>query len=424
MNFPHDNMSAKMNTIVVAGYIAAISTKGVKSLNRLAIYLLAIGAFITGTAEFVVSGILELIASDLQISIAAAGQLITIYSISYAVGALVLVMVTARYERKKVLVYSLIAFIAGSILAFLSVSFAVLMLSRIVMAASGGLYTVVATSYAARLAPQQQQGRAIATVITGFSISLVLGVPFGTLMSVYMDWRYIYLFLAIAALVNAVLLQQYISRLEGSIALTWQEQWLLLRDSRMLTGLLTTVFWILGYTMVFAYIAPLLSSLMDFSLEMISSSLLVLGIAALIGSRLGGYAVDRWGPARTIIISLTLHAAALFLLKSTSVAVSTPIIFMILLLWGAATWTTTPANQYYLITLQPRSSEIILSLNTALMNMGMALGAASGGIVIEYAGIEQISGFAGSIILLAILTSACSFKLNAHAKKGNSHSIN
>lgn len=103
MNFPHDNMSAKMNTIVVAGYIAAISTKGVKSLNRLAVYLLAIGAFITGTAEFVVSGILELIASDLQISIAAAGQLITIYSISYAVGALVLVMVTARYERKRYL---------------------------------------------------------------------------------------------------------------------------------------------------------------------------------------------------------------------------------------------------------------------------------------------------------------------------------
>ncbi|MNW25126.1 Purine efflux pump PbuE [compost metagenome] len=393
-------------------------------MNRLAIYLLAIGAFITGTAEFVVSGILELIASDLQISIAAAGQLITIYSISYAVGALVLVMVTARYERKKVLVYSLMIFIAGSILAFINVNFALLMLSRIVMAASGGLYTVVATSYAARLAPPQQQGRAIATVITGFSISLVLGVPFGTLLSVYMDWRYIYLFLAIAALVNAVLLQKYIPKFEGSVALTWKEQWLLLRDPRVLTGLLTTVLWILGYTMVFAYIAPLLSSLMDFSLEMISSSLLILGIAALIGSRLGGYAVDRWGPARTIIVSLTLHATALFLLKSSTVAVTTLMLFAILLLWGAATWTTTPANQYYLITLQPRSSEIILSLNTALMNMGMALGAASGGIVIEYAGIEQISGIAGSIILLAILTSACSLTLNARSKRGSSHSTN
>lgn len=393
-------------------------------MNRLAIYLLATGAFITGTAEFVVSGILELIASDLHISIAAAGQLITIYSISYAVGALVLVMVTARYERKKVLVYSLMAFIAGSILAFINVNFAVLMLSRIVMAASGGLYTVVATSYAARLAPPQQQGRAIATVITGFSISLVLGVPFGTLLSVYMDWRYIYLLLAIAALINTVLLQKYIPKSEGSVALTWKEQWLLLRDSRVLTGLLTTVLWILGYTMVFAYIAPLLSSLMDFSLEMISSSLLILGIAALIGSRLGGYAVDRWGPARTIIVSLTLHATALFLLKSTTVAVSTLMLFAILLLWGAATWTTTPANQYYLITLQPRSSEIILSLNTALMNMGMALGAASGGIVIEYAGIEQISGIAGSIILLAILTSACSLTLNARSKRGSSHSTN
>ncbi len=88
------------------------------NMNQLIIILLALGAFVTGTAEFVVSGILELISFELDISISMAGQLITIYSLSYAIGALILVMLTSKLDRKKVLLYAISIFILGNLVAF------------------------------------------------------------------------------------------------------------------------------------------------------------------------------------------------------------------------------------------------------------------------------------------------------------------
>ncbi|VWA42866.1 FIG01232049: hypothetical protein [Bacillus altitudinis] len=124
----------------------------------LLIFLLAVGSFVTGTSEFVVSGILDIISDDLRISIPVAGQLITIYSLFYAVGALFLVMATSKLNRKKVLLSAISMFIAGNVLAFFSHHFMLLMLSRVIMAMSGGLYIVLATNYAAQLAPPEKKG--------------------------------------------------------------------------------------------------------------------------------------------------------------------------------------------------------------------------------------------------------------------------
>lgn len=378
-------------------------------MNRIAICLLALGAFVTGTAEFVVSGILELISTDLNVSISMAGQLVTVFSLSYAFGALVLVMLTARFERKKVLLYSMIIFIAGNILALFSFHFHVLMLSRIVLAMSGGLYIVVATNFAAKLGQPAKRGNAIATVITGFSVSLVLGVPIGTLIAAYMDWRFVYLIIAVVTLVNLMLLNKFIPKAHGDNPIPFKQQLLFLQDKQVISGLLTTVFWILGYTMVFTYIAPFLSTSAGFSIEMISSALLVLGVFAFIGSRFGGYAVDKWGPVRTISISLIVHSVALFALTAT--AASTIGAFLTIMIWGAAAWTTTPANQSYLISLKPQSSEIVLSFHTALMNIGMTLGAGLGGVVIKYAAIQNLGWLGGLIVLLALFFSSYSFRI-------------
>ncbi|MDN8590499.1 MFS transporter [Paenibacillus sp. 11B] len=378
-------------------------------MNSFIIYLLALGAFVVGTAEFVVSGVLDIIARDLQVSISLAGQLVTAYALSHALGAWALVMLTSKFQRKKVLLYSLLIFIVGNIIAFFSLNFGMLMFSRIVLATSGGLYFVIATNYAARLAPPGKQGSAIATVITGFTVSLVLGVPIGTFIAAYMDWHYVYIMIAIIAFINFMLLYRFIPQMEGNPPLSLKQQLLIIKDKKVITGLLTTVFWILGYTLVFAYIAPLLSSVADFSIEMISTALLVLGVFAFIGSRLGGYAVDRWGPVRTIPISLIIHAGALFILPIT--AGSTIGVLLTIMIWGTAAWITTPANQFYLITLRPQSSETVLSYNTAVMNIGMTLGAGLGGVIVKYNSVQNLGWIGGVVLLLALAIALVSFTL-------------
>lgn len=125
--------------------------------HQLLIILLAVGSFVTGTSEFVVSGILDMISADLHISIPAAGQLITVYSLFYAVGALFLVMATSKLNRKKVLLSAILVFILGNVVAFFSHHFVLLLLSRVIMAMSGGLYIVVATNYAAQIAPPEKR---------------------------------------------------------------------------------------------------------------------------------------------------------------------------------------------------------------------------------------------------------------------------
>ncbi len=379
-------------------------------MNHLTIYLLALGAFVTGTAEFVVSGILEIISEDLNVSISLAGQLITIYSLSYAMGALVLVMLTAKFERRNVLMASIVIFILGNLIAFVSYNYLLLMLSRIVMAMSGGLYIVVATNYAAQISSAKKRGSAMATVITGFTVSLVLGVPIGTFLAAYIDWRYVFLMIAFVTILIVAVLYKVLPAIKGSTPLPLKQQLRVIQDKRLVTGLLTTVFWILGYTMVFAYIAPFLSTSAHLSLEMISIVLFVLGVFAFMGSRFGGYAVDKWGPNRTISISLLVHAVALFVLTFTMGSLIG--IFITIMVWGAATWTTTPAKQFYLISLRPDSSETILSFNTALMNVGMTLGAALGGVMIQYTSILHLSWISGIFVILALLFITFSFHFN------------
>ena len=373
----------------------------------LLIFLLAVGSFVTGTSEFVVSGILDIISDDLRISIPVAGQLITIYSLFYAVGALFLVMATSKLNRKKVLLSAISMFIAGNVLAFFSHHFMLLMLSRVIMAMSGGLYIVLATNYAAQLAPPEKKGSAMATVITGFTVSLVLGVPIGTFLAGYVDWHAIFLIIAIGTTCLLFLLYRLLPPMEGHSYVPFKQQMQILQDRRVLSGLATTAFWILGYTMVFAYISPLLRQTSGFTLELTSIALLVLGISAFIGSRFGGYAVDQWGPNRTISISITVQMLMLFALSFTQFSVVG--VFITLAIWGTATWTTTPAKQFYLISLKPETSETVLSFNTAIMNIGMMLGSSMGGLIIQYTNVTNLSWIGGLASFVALMLIRYSF---------------
>ncbi|MGO4787029.1 MFS transporter [Paenibacillus sp. 2KB_20] len=382
----------------------------VKNINQFIIILLALGAFVTGTAEFVVSGILETISFDLEVSISTAGQLITIYSLSYAVGAFALVSLTAKFERKKVLLYAIFTFILGNLVAFISNDYIILMLSRIIMAMSGGLYIVVATNYAAQIATVDKRGSAMATIITGFTVSLVLGVPIGTFLAAYLDWRNIFLIIAFVTVPLLLLLYKLLPSIKGNKPVPLKKQIQIIKDKRVITALTTTILWILGYTMVFAYISPLLSNSAGFSIEMTSIALFVLGTFSFIGSRFGGYAVDKWGPNQTISISLFVHAVTLLVLTFTQHSII--YLFITLAFWGVVSWTVTPAKQFYLISLKPQSSETVLSFNTALMNIGMVIGSALGGIIIKYTNIINLSWIGSLFVILALVFIKYSFHLN------------
>lgn len=207
----------------------------------------------------------------------------------------------------------------------------------------------------------------------------------------------------------------------GHSHVPFKQQMQILQDRRVLSGLATTAFWISGYTMVFAYISPLLRQTSGFTLEMTSIALLVLGISAFIGSRFGGYAVDQWGPNRTISISITVQMLMLFALSFTQFSVVG--VFITLAIWGTATWTTTPAKQFYLISLKPETSETVLSFNTAIMNIGMMLGSSMGGLIIQYTNVTNLSWIGGLASFVALMLIRYSFNRHrlAHQQIKSEH---
>src|SRR5690625_3111675 len=115
------------------------------------VYILAISTFIVGLVELIIGGILPNLADDLGVSISKAGQLITIFAIVFAISGPVLLSFTAKIERKKLYLYSLIVFFLGNVLTFFSPNYTFLVIARIVSAMSAALLIVLSLTITARI---------------------------------------------------------------------------------------------------------------------------------------------------------------------------------------------------------------------------------------------------------------------------------
>ena len=153
------------------------------------LYLLALGMFAIGTESFMIAGLLPGIAADLGVGEASAGQLVTAFALTYALGGPLLAIATASLPRRALLVAGMAAFALGTVLAWASASYAGLMAARILLALTAGLYAPAAMALAGTLAVPAQRGRALATVSGGMTVAIVLGVPLGTLLGNALGWR-------------------------------------------------------------------------------------------------------------------------------------------------------------------------------------------------------------------------------------------
>ncbi|PQP88163.1 MFS transporter [Paenibacillus sp. AR247] len=375
------------------------------------VYLLAFGAFVMGTAEMVVMGILGMISNDLNVSVGTAGQLVTLYAVVFAIGTPIHVSLTGKMKRKRLLLLTFTLFVIGNLVAFFSPNFTVLMISRMILAASQGVFTVVALMVGSSLVEPQKQGNAIGIIYMGFSTALVAGTPLGTIIGEFWGWRPVFMLIAALSVLAMIGIAAWMPKVQEQKPTSIRDQLLALKDRRMVSGLMITFFWIAGYQLMFTYIAPFLETAVGMNTTMISTALFVCGLFAVMGSRLGGYGADKWGIGKTLLVSLLLHAAALAVLPLAAATMVSALI--ILAVWFGAAWMTTPAQQYYLISLSPKTSGLALGLNSSMLQLGMAVGAGVGGWVANQTSLMQL-GWVGAVsILLSVITALYSFSLKS-----------
>lgn len=370
------------------------------------IYMLAVVSFLVGTSEFIIAGILDKVAADIGVPVSAAGQLITVFSLAYAFGTPILMAATARLERRKLLLYSLGVFVVGNGMAVVLPGFEFLIVSRIILALSTGVFVVTALTVASKLAPPERQGRAIATLVMGFSTALIVGVPLGRVVASVYDWKMTFAGIGVLGILAILAVSWTIPQTDGEEPVPLRKQLALMKEPRIAVALLVTFFWISGYSIAYTYISPFLLTVTGMSEQGVSAGLFAFGIASLIGSKLGGYGTDKWGVPRTLIGGMLLHAASLILLSLA--AHSSAAVFPLLMLWAFSAWSSGPTQQYYLMTLAPEASGIMLSLNSSVLQLAMAAGAGIGGVVVQQASLTSISWIGAAGVVVAAVTAATS----------------
>lgn len=387
--------------------------------NTLRIYMLAFIGFLVGTAEFVIAGILDKVADSANVSVSAAGQLITIFSIGYAFGPPIIMMTAAKMDRRKLLMLSLSILVLGSILTVTLSGFIFLMVSRVVLAIGTGVFVITAMTIAPKLAAPERQAGAIATVFAGFSAALILGVPIGRVIAAAYDWKVIFWGIGLLSLLGIFAIAKTIPATEAEAPVPLRQQLALLKRSNIAMALGITFFVFIGYSVVNTFMTPFLSTVMGMGERSISIIFFALGIASLIGSKLGGFFGDRIGSGRTLISSVIIQVISLVLLSTILSITSESVVvgISLLMLWSIAAWAFGTTQNFNLVSLAPEASGIMLSLNSSFVQIGIAVGAGIGGIAAGSSSMLAISWIGAASAAIAVLIATISFGLTRLAQR-------
>ncbi|MES9768995.1 MFS transporter [Bacillus altitudinis] len=369
--------------------------------NKTVVYLLALAAFLIGTIEYIITGIIQMVAHDLQVTTSAAGLLVTSLALSAAIGAPIVIALTINMDRRKILTWALIIFILSNFITSISHSFEMVMITRILQGISGGTAIVVAMAVATRLVEREKRGTAIGIILMGLSSSLVLGVPIGTFLSSMIGWKALFAAIGVITLIPLIVVYRRIPSMKEQEPVTLRMQLSILKDKRILLAVAVTLFYVGGYSTLFTYLTPFLQKSANLSITEISGILLLAGICSFLGSSLGGMAADKKGPIFTIFSGIILQIMMLMLLAF--VTGNLVVMVAVIMIWMIATWSTSPAQQLYLVTLVPKSPDIALSVNTSFIQFGFALGSGLGGIVLSRTSILYLSWISAGTVLLALL---------------------
>ena len=360
---------------------------------------LMFGNVVIGMGVMVVAGLLNDIRSALSVSISTAGLLISASALLVSLGAPLLAMLVGRWDRRRVLVGSLVWYALFHGLAALAPGFDSLLTTRVLAMVSAAVFTPQAAACIGLLVPEHQRGRGITFVFLGWSVASVLGTPLGAWIGGTFGWRWTMGLMALLSIVAAGWLQL---RMPAKVvpaplsASAWRQT--LLSPTLMLT-LSITVVSAAGQFVLFSYMAPFVADRFAVGATALSLLLLVYGLCGFAGNAVVSRWIDRIGPPRAMAWALGGMALGMGLINLTTVFAG---MVLAIVPWGLGVFASNSSQQARLVGLSPVLAPASIALNTSAMYIGQAIGASSGGWLILHRGLSSLPA-AGCAVLVCAL---------------------
>ncbi|GAA2216025.1 MFS transporter [Nonomuraea monospora] len=356
------------------------SAKSLIRNPKLALFALALGTFAIGTGEFGSNGIIQLFASDLEVSIPVATYAITAYAFGVMIGSPAITLLAARVNRRTLLLGLIVLFLAGNALSALAPNLALLIVFRFVAGSVQGAFFGAGAVVAAYVYGPGKGGKAFATVMGGLTVATVVGSPLGTFVGQSAGWRTMYWAVVAIGLAAGAALVAWLPRTDDLRGGSITGELAALRRVNVWLMVAVAAFGISSIFAVYTFIGPFITdaALRDASLIPIALAIFGLGMAA--GNHLGGSVADRyvnrgltWGYGGVLVLLALIGVAG------DNLAVLLPCLFGV----GATMMFAIPTIQVRLTAFAPDAPALMGALNLAALNLANSLGAIGGAITLD-----------------------------------------
>lgn len=368
-------------------------------VRRWRVVVMAISAFIFNTTEFVPIALLTDIGASFAMPVESVGHMITVYAWLVAVLSLPGMLLTARFERKRLLMWLFALFIAGHVISVLASSFAMLLVGRATIALAHAVFWSITASLVVRVAPRGWQTKALGLLSMGSALATVLGLPLGRLIGQWLGWRATFGTIGVAALIAmglvAWLLPQVPSRNVGSVASLPQ----IARNVPLLVVYALTVLAVTAHFTAYSYVEPFILQINHLSENFATVVLLLFGVAGLLASAVFGQVYDK-RPTGFVLVSLLGLLVSLLLVAWIG---ASQVGWMVLaLVWGGCMTAIGLALQLQVLKLAPDATDVAMSIFSGIYNIGIGGGALVGSLVIAAWGLGMVGNVGALILLLAL----------------------
>lgn len=364
-----------------------------------AVVAVMIGIFLLVTAEQLPIGLLSQVASSMEVTPGVAGLMVTVPGVVAAFSAPLLPVAVGRLDRRIMLTLLMGVMVIGSVLSALASSFVLLLAARVLVGISIGGYWAVAGSIAPRLVPRDKVAKAMTIIFGGVAAASVLGVPLGTLLGDFSNWRIAFGALGGFSLLTALALWCWLPPLppREPVRLKVLAQQLGNRGVRV--AVVTTGFVVVGHFAAYTFISPILQDISGVAQRHVGSLLLLYGAAGIIGNIAAGMFAGRH-PYRAVLAipSLLLIVVATFPLLGVQPTSGV----LMLMLWGAVFGSVSVSIQTWILRTAP-NTEAATALMAFVFNLSIGLGAMVGGRVVDATSLPVTMWAASALFLLGAL---------------------